>query len=251
MIRLNKPYFDQESFTFKSRRFLVLDNDVTTFNTEHLHAESVVEVGRKFGFPVKKDTFWETVGIGYEETYEIIAKASGIDSEILPMALWCRETRRYFEEHADTVTPCDDTMAVIEQALNLSMPIAIVSSSPFLVVDRCIDVLRRRLRTQRQVVDLIVTADDVPKDRKKPDPYPFQLAMEQGARLFNAKPETAIVLEDSVNGVTSAVKAGLLTIARPMKFPRETETRFQERQQELADAGAHLCLTDFRGILGY
>lgn len=249
MIKLHNNYFDRTSFNFTNRRFLILDNDVTTFNTEHLHAESVAEVGKKFGYPIVKEKFWDTVGIGYEETYQIIAKASGIDQSVLPMDLWVRETQRYFEEHANSVTVCDDTLEVIEVALSVSMPIVIVSSSPFKVVDRCIEALRRRLKTQKPVIDFMITSDDVELDQKKPHPYPFQLAMERGAALFNAKPETAIVLEDSVNGVKSSVAAGLMTVARPMKFPGETDVDVQARTGRLNEAGAHLCVSDFRDIL--
>jgi beta-phosphoglucomutase-like phosphatase (HAD superfamily) len=54
--------------------------------------------------------------------------------------------------------------------------------------------------------DAMSTADDV--ERTKPDPAPYVLA----AQKLGLEPSECVAIEDSVNGVTSAVAAGCHTI---------------------------------------
>lgn len=61
----------------------------------------------------------------------------------------------------------------------------------------------------------LVTGDEV--DAPKPDPEPYLLA----ARLLGAKPETCVAIEDSPRGVTSAVAAGVPTLAVRHVVPLE------------------------------
>jgi beta-phosphoglucomutase-like phosphatase (HAD superfamily) len=63
--------------------------------------------------------------------------------------------------------------------------------------------------------DCIRCADDV--KRTKPDPELFLAALE----AIGTKPEEAIVLEDSPNGVRAAKEAGVFCVAVPGPLTRE------------------------------
>ncbi len=249
IIPLDNAYRDMSDISLDNIKLIILDNDVTTFNTEHLHADSVEYVGEKYGYPAPKGLFWETVGIGYEETYEIIKEKTGIDSDILSLDLWVRETQKYFAEHANTVTACEDTLKIIDFALERMIPIGIVSNSPTKIVFQCIESLRHHLGTRHQVIDFMVTCDDVPNDERKPHPRPYEMATQIAKERFRVPLDQILVLEDSVNGVTSSLAAKLLTVARPMKFPGETDQDLENKKITLKDAGSHLVLDDFSDLL--
>lgn len=81
---------------------------------------------------------------------------------------------------------------------------------------------------------LVVTAEDI--TRAKPDPEPYQLTV---ARL-GFKPEECLVIEDSVNGVRSAVAAGCFVVGLTTSFLPE----------ELRAEGAHLVVDTFEALAG-
>ena len=65
--------------------------------------------------------------------------------------------------------------------------------------------------------DVIVTADDV--ELTKPDPALFLLA----AETIRVRPDQAIVLEDSGNGVKGAKRAGMFVVAVPNEITRQMD----------------------------
>ncbi|RQP09476.1 MAG: HAD family phosphatase [Microbacteriaceae bacterium] len=87
-------------------------------------------------------------------------------------------------------------------------PLALVTSSP----RRWVDDLARRV--DLGVFRVTVTADDV--DHVKPDPTPYLL----GAAALGVPPESAVVLEDSIPGMRSALQAGCrVLLIRPGERP--------------------------------
>ncbi|EIK94587.1 HAD hydrolase [Pseudomonas sp. M47T1] len=75
----------------------------------------------------------------------------------------------------------------------------------------------------------VVVAEELP--RAKPDPLPYLTGLERlGARACEA-----IAFEDSVPGLTAAVKAGIFSVGLTTSQSRET----------LLAAGAHLVIEDF------
>ncbi|MBI2851542.1 MAG: HAD family hydrolase [Chloroflexi bacterium] len=62
------------------------------------------------------------------------------------------------------------------------------------------------------MIDVIVSAEDV--SRGKPDPQPYLLAAEK----LGVSPQKCLVLEDSVNGVRSARAAGMHVVAIATAF---------------------------------
>jgi len=75
----------------------------------------------------------------------------------------------------------------------------------------------------------VVVAEELP--RAKPDPLPYLTGLER----LGARASDAIAFEDSVPGLTAAVKAGIFTVALTTSQSRET----------LLAAGAHLVIEDF------
>jgi beta-phosphoglucomutase-like phosphatase (HAD superfamily) len=76
-----------------------------------------------------------------------------------------------------------------------------------------------------------VSIDDVARGKPFPDPY------EKACELLGCAVSGAIAIEDSAPGVTSAVAAGLFTVAVPHELTRLHDI-----------SGAHLVLPSLAGV---
>lgn len=94
----------------------------------------------------------------------------------------------------------------LNEAKRRDLRLAIASSSPHSWVDT---------HTKRLGIidhfDVIVCADDVEVGRTKPNPDLFLLALDQ----LQVQKESAVVFEDSPNGVKAAHQAGIFVVAVP------------------------------------
>ena len=89
----------------------------------------------------------------------------------------------------------------------------------------------------------IKTLEDVA--HPKPDPELFTRAME----CMWIKPEQAIALEDSFNGVTAAKKAGIYTIAVPNPVTKYSDFSHADRiLDKLSDISLENLIAQFRPI---
>jgi beta-phosphoglucomutase-like phosphatase (HAD superfamily) len=61
--------------------------------------------------------------------------------------------------------------------------------------------------------DTLVTGDEVARPKPFPDPYL------DAARLLNVDPHLCVAIEDSMNGLASAVAAGTVAIGVPHMIP--------------------------------
>lgn len=79
------------------------------------------------------------------------------------------------------------------------------------------DVVLERFRLH-DLFEAVVTADDVTRTKPEPEPYL------RTAELLGLRPEQCVVIEDAVNGLISARKAGTATIGLASTFPAEKLT---------------------------
>ena len=80
--------------------------------------------------------------------------------------------------------------------------------------------------------EVVVTAADI--TRAKPDPQPYALTVER----LGLAPEACLVIEDSVNGVRSAVGAGCRVAALTTSF----------ESAALVEAGAEVVVADYEAL---
>lgn len=107
------------------------------------------------------------------------------------------------------IEPLPGAVELISQVRAAGLPYALVTSSERVIADAVLSALARRgVR-----FDVIVCGADVANP--KPDPEPYLL----GAKLLGVDPRCCVALEDSPNGVTSALAAGCVTIAVPGLVP--------------------------------
>jgi HAD superfamily hydrolase (TIGR01509 family) len=113
--------------------------------------------------------------------------------------------------HTREIEPMPGAVELVGAVRAAGLPYALVTSSERVIADAVLSALARR----GVWFDVIVCGADVANP--KPDPEPYLL----GAKLLGVDPRSCVGLEDSPNGVTSALAAGCVTVAVPGLAPVE------------------------------
>jgi HAD superfamily hydrolase (TIGR01509 family) len=109
------------------------------------------------------------------------------------------------------IEPMPGAVDLIGAVQAAGVPYALVTSSERIIAEAVLKALAR----YGVEFDVVVCGADV--TRPKPDPEPYLMA----AGLIGASPGCCVALEDSPNGVGSALAAGCVTIAVPGLAPIE------------------------------
>ena len=132
------------------------------------------------------------------------------------------------------VEPLPGAAELIGAVREAGVPYALVTSSERVIADAVLAALSRRgVR-----FDVIVCGADVVNP--KPDPEPYLL----GAKLLEVDPRHCVALEDSPNGVASALAAGCVTVAVPGLVPVEDRPGLH-----IVGSLAELSLETLRGLV--
>jgi beta-phosphoglucomutase-like phosphatase (HAD superfamily) len=102
---------------------------------------------------------------------------------------------------------------LLNEILELGIPVGLVSASPRPIVDAVLNGLGKNY------YQFSISASDV--SRSKPYPDPYLLAADK----LNVEISECIVLEDSATGVASATAAGAYVVAVPHLVPIEAAPR--------------------------
>jgi putative hydrolase of the HAD superfamily len=181
---------------------VVFDFDGTLMDTETCAYDAFCGIYEEHGQRLALEAW--AVGIGthgafdpYEELERLMGKPT--DREAIQA--------RFAEVHEANLLKIGlfpGVLARLEEARRLGLAIGLASSS-----DRAW--IERHLVSQgiRHYFQVIRSSDDV--ERVKPDPTLYRLAVE----ALGVKPNVAVAIEDSVNGLRAAKAAGLFGIAVP------------------------------------
>jgi HAD superfamily hydrolase (TIGR01509 family) len=185
---------------------LLLDLDGTLIDSEPWYKQVELETLRSFGAPVSPEELEGYTGRVLGSWLAAVNERHGtaIDQERF---LW--SFRPQMERHLDHDI---DMFPDAERLLwRTDVPVAIVTSSLAWYVESAL----RRFPVLRHKPKAVVSAADV--CRGKPDPEPYLMA----ARLLGIEPSSCTALEDSQNGVDSALAAGcrVVAVARNGKPP--------------------------------
>lgn len=182
---------------------VVFDFDGTILDTESGELTAWLEEYERHGVPFDRIAWLGSVGGSGQEIDPAAALARGAGAGFDPVRARARQRARWLDlvAEAELLAGVEDRL---DEADELGLALAVASSSGGRWVD---DHLRRLgLRHRFQVV---VNRDDVA--RVKPDPELYLLACER----LGVRPENAVAIEDSANGVRAANAAGLFTVAVP------------------------------------
>lgn len=129
-----------------------------------------------------------------------------------------------FRQLSPQLKPLPGLPRLLDFAAEHGIGVCVVTNAPRANAEHMLKVLGLQERFQA-----VLVAEELP--RAKPDPLPYL----SGLECLQATPEQALAFEDSVPGLTAAVKAGISTFGLATSQPPQT----------LLDAGAHRVIRDF------
>jgi len=129
-----------------------------------------------------------------------------------------------FRALSPQLTPLPGLVRLLDFSQEQGLGICVVTNAPRANAEHMLRVLGLRER-----FETVLVAEELP--RAKPDPLPYLTGLER----LNAQAGAALAFEDSIPGLTAAVKAGIFTVGLATSQSPET----------LRAAGAHLVIEDF------
>lgn len=190
---------------------LIFDLDGTIADTESIEYESVEQVWNDHQLSYGIDRWAHIVGQSWSPTWVTeLRQELEARGEVPPSA---DELHRRQDDHKRRLlvglAPRPGIVELIEAAVHNGVPLGIASNSPLRWVEIRLEQLE--LRHHFEVLSTIDVAS-----RPKPDPAPYREACES----LGARPSFSVAFEDSVTGTSSAVAAGLFTVACPGPITR-------------------------------
>ncbi len=199
----------------KNIKAIIFDFDGVVVDSEPIYEEVAIELFRKLGVEIHSDDWKDFKGLSEDGFYNMTQKKYNLS--ISKEDFFIEDKKKLkekfktdlfympgFIEFLGEITPVYETGLVTSSSRELLNWIFV--NTP----------------VERNFQHLI-TAEDIENPKPHPDPF---LKM---SRDLNINPENMIVIEDSINGVISAKKAGMQTIGFLSSFTKE----------ELSDADYH------------
>jgi len=178
---------------------VVFDCDGTLADTETLADRAWSEALTRHGYVATQDDLRAMIGHPFERNWRYFSSRVELGDPVG----FRRDLRRRFLELFDSgVRMYEDALATLRALAEQGVAIAVASSSGRIHVDRVLD--RGGIA---DLVDAIVSVDDV--ERPKPDPEPYLRA----AELVGVQTQDCTAVEDTPVGVAAAKAAGMFTVA--------------------------------------
>lgn len=181
---------------------VIFDMDGLMFDTEAIWADYWDPALSAFGYEVCDEFRLESLGVGHDDQLAIIRKYYGADADA--EGVLDRETE-LVEAHLARDVPkkpgLDELLGWLDAH---DMPVAVASSSPQNMIDRCLASAGLENR-----FDVVLSGFELPHAKPAPDIF---LA---AADALGCEPARTAVLEDSTAGVTAGHAGGFVTVWVP------------------------------------
>ena len=200
--------------SFESAWGFIFDMDGLIFDTERLFMEQLAVVMAERGYRLSREVYCKSLGLTGKSLEKLMLTEYGMD---YPFAQLGRIAREHVDAIAATVglELKPDIVTLLQWIRRQGLKAAVASSTRSDIVERYLEGAGIR-----KYFSVIVGGEMV--ERSKPEPDIFLKA----AHLCGFKPEQAVVLEDSENGVRAAVAAGIPVICVPdLKMPEDEVRR--------------------------
>ena len=192
---------------------VLFDMDGVIFDSERAQRACWLEIAAQEGLSDMEAVYARCIGVTMEVTGGILTAAYGED---FPWRDFRRRTTElYLARYAGGRLPLKPGARELLRSLHeKGVPLALASSTQRALVERWLEDAGLT-----QYFDALVTGDAVTKS--KPDPEIFLTA----CKMLNVKPENAVVIEDSYNGVRAGFAANMHTLMVPDLLPPNAEMR--------------------------
>ena len=187
---------------------IVFDFDGVIVDSEPLHYQAFVLVGKSIGFEFTYEQYLATyIGFDDRDAFRVMLGAAGQSADADRIAQLCQQKQTAFNAVARmgqqrNTLALPGALALVDECHRTDLPRAIASGATREDIDLMLGFLDRRDR-----FEVIVSADDV--QHSKPDPASYARAVQR----LGVEPGHALAIEDTVAGLTSARDAGLQTLA--------------------------------------
>jgi beta-phosphoglucomutase len=202
---------------------IIFDFDGVIADSEPLHYKALLAVAQELGITFDYEEYGQTY-IGYDDrdAFRIMLGISpgtrGTPAQESKITQLLSLKAAAFEAVVETgITPIPGILDIIRAASAEKMPIAIASGA----TRTDIDLVLRKLDLTH-LFATIVSASDV--EHSKPNPASYQRAVMKLAAKhldLDITPQDCLAIEDTIAGITSAQKAGLMTLAVATTNPAE------------------------------
>ena len=177
---------------------IIWDIDGTLIDSEPLHQRALQQICDNYLVDISDLAQDHFTGVNMHMVWEALADRYPAH---LDKNTWLQEINRYYCRHAPQLEEVDGAANVVRSLHDRGIRQAAVSNSCRLIVDANL----QRLGLCA-LLEFSLSLDDV--TRPKPDPFPYEHALE----LMGLLPSEAIAVEDSLSGGTSAKAAGIFTV---------------------------------------
>ncbi|WP_410586363.1 HAD-IA family hydrolase [Amycolatopsis sp. lyj-23] len=199
---------------------VLFDLDGTLITTEEVWNEAISEVLRGYGVAVPEALLRNTTGLDITTTLLVIADALHVS---LPVELVAAAVESLVARRLSTVPlAVPGARELLADLAAAGVPTALVTSTRRELVDSVLPVLGHTF-------DVVVCADDVMAT--KPDPEPYTTAL----TALGVPAGRCVAIEDTVAGVTSAIRAGCAVVAvtaQPIDLATSSVTLLSEVRVE-------------------
>ena len=177
--------------------------DGLLLDTERIALSSFVETCENFGIGEQTELFMRCIGTNRALGQDVLKE--GLQGKVDYLDFECVWDTKYIDCTSNRPIPLKDgTKELLEQLASLIIPVAVATST-----DSVRATQRLRDAGISDKFDAIVGGDQVPNSKPHPDIYL------KAAAILRVSPEKCLALEDSENGVRSALNAGMTVVQIP------------------------------------
>lgn len=182
---------------------------------EHVHLEAFRDAVKPLGIEISEKQYWDEL-LGFDDAgaFEHLLKQAGLDASRASVVRLIEQKRPLYMERARKSLKTFEGAAELIRARQAVGPVAIVSGALTQEIEFGLATLG-----VASLVEKIISAEDTTVS--KPDPEGYLLGMKWLTEIGCELPERALVIEDSLDGILAAKRAGLPVIAVAHSYPRQ------------------------------
>lgn len=174
---------------------------------EHVHLEAFRDAVRPLGIEIGEKEYWDEL-LGFDDAgaFEHLLKKAGLDSSRGAVQRLIEDKRPLYMARARDALKTFEGAAELIRLRHAVGPVAIVSGALTQEIEYGLSVLGAS-----DLVGKIISAEDTTVS--KPDPEGYLMGVAWLEEIGCRDPQRALVIEDSLDGIVSAKRAGLPVIA--------------------------------------
>lgn len=203
---------------------ILFDLDGVVIDSEALHLQAMGLTLQQHSIDYTKSMLNDFIGKSDDSFFQWVCDTFNGD---LNKAELIEEKNVFFEDLLNRLNYMDGFKEFIQLVKAKNIATALVTSSSLFSVKKVDDLIN-----MTRYFEVIVTEEDT--EEHKPHPAPYLLALDK----TGAERESALIIEDSINGIISGKKAGCMVAGLTSSFDAD----------RLKNAGADVVVADFEEL---